>query len=399
MLGQEFDTMLRVQLHMGDVSSEQIKAWFSACDRDRNGVVDEHEFFLFSIQSASRQAGFDVGGLADALVRTYDKSGDGIWNGALEAVKACPRSNPHYLVPPAGEMDRKEFTAMATTLGFGEIANTLFDSFDADGSAVISIGEICAHVHRMMYTPLAADHVSYGRSRGCSHYTTPQHTLSAPLLHSDVPLSRCRPRISSQADTDKERCKSGAIGARFCDGDGSQRRKRAPSGATQRRGVATGEPSVQGRTLEYPRAHRQTLVPRPTVPRAAHFVRASLSPTVLLAPSLTVVPPPPPPPRRRFQGAPLVKRTTIWRLEEALKQKQFYTVGDAEEELEAFRKELSDALIKQGKSVSILFAAMDRDGDHPYVVDWNHRTLNDLGSPHLPCGGAVAFTNPVLLQM
>jgi len=215
------------------VSSEQIKAWFSACDRDRNGVVDEHEFFLFSIQSASRQAGFDVGGLADALVRTYDKSGD-------------------------GEMDRKEFTAMATTLGFGEIANTLFDSFDADGSAVISIGEICAHVHRMMQT----------------------QTKSVVKA------------VQSERDF------------------------------------------VMAMALNAGNVHQ-------VEQRSAEELR---------------------------QGAPLVKRTTIWRLEEALKQKQFYTVGDAEEELEAFRKELSDALIKQGKSVSILFAAMDRDGDHPCLT-------------------------------
>ena len=47
-------------------------------------------------------------------------------------------------------MDRKEFVAMATTLGFRDSADWLFDSFDADDSGVITIGEICAHVNRMM---------------------------------------------------------------------------------------------------------------------------------------------------------------------------------------------------------------------------------------------------------
>lgn len=106
-----FQNMVHEQLHMDDVRATRLRRWFDACDRDQNGVIDAEEFFLFSIQAASGQGGFDVAGLSEVLIRAYDKSGD-------------------------GQMDRTEFGKMARTLGFGEQADVLFDSFDKDGKRV-----------------------------------------------------------------------------------------------------------------------------------------------------------------------------------------------------------------------------------------------------------------------
>jgi hypothetical protein len=73
-------------------------------------------------------------------------------------------------------MDRKEFVTMANTLGFGEAADWLFDAFDEDGSGVVTIGEICAHVHRMMCAAHARDH---------------SHAAAAPalLVHATAPTA------------------------------------------------------------------------------------------------------------------------------------------------------------------------------------------------------------------
>ena len=101
--GLEYDgfrRMIRQQLRIQSASEAQILDWFRSCDRDSSGQIDADEFFRFALKCCMRLEGSASGtgqGLAGLLMGVYDKSQD-------------------------GNMDRAEFIAMASSLGFVEEA-------------------------------------------------------------------------------------------------------------------------------------------------------------------------------------------------------------------------------------------------------------------------------------
>ena len=95
-------------------SVEQIKAWFDSADANGDGTLSVEEFFAWSLSNAVQSHGTVSLQLA---FEQYDKDGGGYLD-AFEFGKAC------------------------TDLGFGAVAEDLFNSLDRDGSGHVSYREL-----------------------------------------------------------------------------------------------------------------------------------------------------------------------------------------------------------------------------------------------------------------
>ena len=135
---QGFDRMVREHLYLSDVPTGRVCTWFEACETDKDGLVTAMEWFRFSArasihqcnvmlkrlqeqQARKKEYGQKEGGAAnvmgEVLVDAFDKTGD-------------------------GQIDRREFNRLAAKLGFGDLADDIFDKIDNDRSGVVDKGEI-----------------------------------------------------------------------------------------------------------------------------------------------------------------------------------------------------------------------------------------------------------------
>ena len=115
-----FKRVVGEHMRMTDVAPDRLQSWFSAIDLKGDGSIDVQDWFRISLHCAQRRLKTGGGGVSQALVRSYDTSGDGF-------------------------MNSKEFAMMVTRLGFGDAADDLFAAFDRDNSRQVSIGEICEY--------------------------------------------------------------------------------------------------------------------------------------------------------------------------------------------------------------------------------------------------------------
>ena len=108
----EFRGMLPLSLQ-NKKGDREIRSWFDAMDKDKDGKISLAEYFLFSVTSSCMIADCSIA----ALFSEHDEDG------------TC-------------ELDEKEFETAVTTMGFGKIAATLFSKFDRDHSGTITVGEL-----------------------------------------------------------------------------------------------------------------------------------------------------------------------------------------------------------------------------------------------------------------
>ena len=105
-------------------SEEEVRRWFHAADADGNGEVSINEFFVFSL---TREATRTKGSGQDCIRAIFQQ----------------------YDVDGTGHLDKAEFRKVAEDLGFGAMADVIFDDLDDDASGFVHYDEVINKIKPM----------------------------------------------------------------------------------------------------------------------------------------------------------------------------------------------------------------------------------------------------------
>lgn len=93
----------------GDRSEDDLREWWAIMDIDGDGLLRKDEYFIYSLCAASRKSGSGI----QNLFQQYDQDG-------------------------SGNLDIIEFEQALTEMGFGDIANDVYEAYSCPGGACIS---------------------------------------------------------------------------------------------------------------------------------------------------------------------------------------------------------------------------------------------------------------------
>ena len=128
----EFATYVNALLSSGapgGLPREIIDEWFESNDPTKSGTISMTEFFKFALNTSM---GSRHGNPVERVLKRYDKDG-------------------------SGKLSRSELRHALTKMGFGAMADDIFDTLDADRTGSVEVSEILNHLQQ-------GDHISHSTS-------------------------------------------------------------------------------------------------------------------------------------------------------------------------------------------------------------------------------------------